>query len=1193
MMHCRHRLRLAALRGLRELFAQQGLLTLTLIAATGGALSAGPPVAPTDALSPQDELAKFHLPPGFAIQLVASEPDIQKPMNLNFDAQGRLWVTHSTEYPFPAENGTTARDGVTILDGIGPDGKARHITRFADKLNIPIGVVPLDGGASAIVWSIPYLWKLRDTNGDGAADEREILFGPYDFVDTHGDQNSLKLGTDGWVYACHGFRNASKIRRKGVGDVVLELQSGNTYRFRPDGSEIEQFSWGQVNPFGSCFDPFGNFYVADCHSKPVSLVLRGGYLESFGKPHDGLGFTPPITGNDHGSTGIAGAVYYDALQFPTEYRGSLFVGNVVTNRVHRDVFHWRGSTPWIDRPEDFLVCDDWWFHPVDLQLGPDGALYIADFYNCIIGHYEVDLKHPRRDRLRGRIWRVVWQGLDGQTPAPATGPNLVAASSADVWKALDDANLAVRTLATNELARRKIDPAQRPAAGQQSHASPRQAIGATWLAVRRGCLEMPAPHEPAWAEPVVRANWLRAAAESPRWDEAAAAAVRLRLNDVDPQVRRIAAEALACHPALAHIPPLVKLWNTSPPDDSLLVYAVKIAVRNSLQAEQELAQLAEFNLSSAERAKLAEVALAVPTAAAAWFTFKQAQSPDSPPDLLSRCLTHAARYVDAAQLGVVAKYVQQKYPDDVGRQLPLFAAIDAGLSQRGIALDRSSPLGQWGAALTAAVLTSESRTGPAWTVHPLENAPGGQPFQNPWGVRQRNCADGAASVLFFDSIVHGERLTGVLRSAPFTIPESLSFWLCGHNGHPGATPAPVNHVRLKLAAGGEEIARQVPPRNDVAQKVTWNLKPWAGRQGVLEVIDADAGTAYAWLAVSRFNPPVVGPPSADFAGDDSELTLAVKLVDKLKLAPQLPQVTALLTNRETSPGLRIAAAQAVMHLDAAGGSTAFAQIISNPAEPAALRAQAGQALGAINSPGANAALAAALAGAPATLEQAYALALAGSASGLEVLLDAIAAGKASARLLQDPPIIERMKPRLDPARAKRAAELTSRLPPADQRVRQLIAQRLANHAGSGAAIEKGAAVFKTHCAACHKIGDVGQKVGPQLDGIGQRGAERLLEDVLDPNRNVDGAFRATIIVTQSGLTITGLKLRDEGQVTVLVDSQGKEQRIAQAEIDESQISPISPMPSNLADAIPEADLHHLLAFLLSQQPPATAPPPAR
>lgn len=1184
-------------------FAITPLLIAINLAAANNSLQAGPPVAPTEPLTPQEQIKQFHLPPGFEIQLVASETDIQKPMNLNFDSRGRLWVTHSIEYPFPApaDGSRPPRDAVTILDGIGPDGKATKISKFAEELNIPIGVLPLYDGKEAIVWSIPYLWKLRDTNGDGKADQREILFGPYDFVDTHGDQNSLKLGLDGWIYACHGFRNDSKIRRKGEGPVVLELQSGNTYRFKPDGSEIEPYGWGQVNPFGSCFDQFGNFFTADCHSKPVSLVLRGGYIESFGKPNDGLGYTPPITGDDHGSTGLAGIVYYDAPQFPAEYRHNLFVGNVVTNRVHRDVPQWRGSTPWIQKPEDFLVCDDWWFHPVDLQIGPDGALYIADFYNCIIGHYEVDLYHPRRDRFRGRIWRVVWKGLDGQaaTPGPALALNEL--PTAKLFDKLSDPNLIVRTTVTNELTQRgdfvPVLQSQLKAAGRDAaKVDASKQVHLTWAALRGGELPSTEFLKPVWHDRVVRANWVRAVTEVPNWSEPMADGVRTRLRDEFPLIRRIAAEALGRHPDTANIAPLVKLWSQTPADDTLLVHAIRIALRNQLRSEQGLDRLATLSLSAPQQALVVDIALAVPTEAAAWFTFEYARRKDVAPDMLSRCLTHVARHVGEKRLNEVAEFVQSKYRGDLSQQLPLFQAIYAGLEQRGQTLQSDSALGQWGTALANAVLDPDSRLVPPWSVHPLESTlAGGKPgpFQNPWGVRKRNCADGRNDVLFFDSIVNGEQLTGILRSRPFEIPRSFSFWICGHNGIPTTNPEPVNRVVLKLVGAGgagEVIASQVPPRNDTAQKTTWDLQKWAGRKGVLEVLDADAGPSFAWLGVSRFEPPVVGEPSPDFVNADQQLTLGVKLVEQLKLGAQVPRVVALLSDRKTALPVRTAAVQALQRVDLAAGQAVLEKLVVDPAEPIALRSQAGQALGTLNSPAARTALTAAFVGAPSSLEQALALALAGTPEGVDSLLDTITAGKSSPRLLQDRPVVERLKPRLNPQREQRIAKLTAQLPPADKRVLGLITQRLAKFAASGGSPEKGAALYKTHCAACHKIGDVGLKVGPQLDGIGQRGAERLLEDIFDPNRNVDGAFRATQIVTKGGLTITGLKLRDEGQVTVLVDTQGKEQRIAAADIDESQVSPISPMPSNLADVIPEQDFQHLLAFLLAQKsaPPAPA-----
>ncbi|MSR60075.1 MAG: c-type cytochrome [Planctomycetaceae bacterium] len=1185
------RCRPAVLR--RPLLGSWVLLLVAIgLAVAGRALSAGPPVAPTDPLTPEEQLQKFHLPPGFEIQLVASEPDIQKPMNLNFDSRGRLWVSHSIEYPWPADAEASGRDSITILDGIGPDGKATKISKFAEELNIPIGVLPLGDGSEAIAWSIPNLWKLCDTDGDGKADEREILFGPYDYVDTHGNQNSLKLGLDGWVYAQHGFRNDSKIRRKGEGPVVLELQSGNTYRFKPDGSEIELFGWGQVNPFGSCFDQWGNLFNADCHSKPVSLVLRGGYIESFGKPSDGLGFTPPITGDDHGSTGIAGIVYYDAPQFPTEYRHNLFVGNVVTNRVHRDIPQWRGSTPWIEKPEDFLVCDDWWFHPVDLQIGPDGALYIADFYNCIIGHYEVDLKHPRRDRFRGRVWRVVWKGLDGKAAVPSPILALAELPTARLFGKLADPNLIVRTAVVNELAQRADFIPVLKAQLKDGINDSIPARHLSYAALRAGELMTSADFpDSVWQDPIVRANWLRAAAEFPHWRKVISYQVVAMLWDDDRRVGRIAVEALARQQQADYIEPLVAVSSIISTEDTLFAHAVKIALRNQFRSEAGLERLATLPLSDEERARLAEIVLAVPTEAAAAYLLDFVRKSEVAPEILPLYLTHVARHVGEQRLDAVAEFVQQKFRADLSQQLPLFQAVFAGLSQKGATIRAESALGIWGSDLAAAVLEPDSRLVSGWSVHPLENSSSKAAFQDPWGVRPRNCADGRNDVLFFDSIVRGEQLTGILRSRPFVIPEHFSFWICGHNGLPETNPEPVNHVRLKLVEGGEVIARQIPPRNDTAQKTTWNLEQWAGRKGVLEVVDADAGPSFAWLGVSRFEPSVVAEPSPDFTTGAHQLTLAVNLVEQLKLVTQFSRILGLLADRNEALSVRLAAARAAMRIDVAAGSEILERLVVDSTEPVSLRSQAAQALGTVNAASSRSALVAAFGSAPAALEQPLALALAGSADGVDALLEGIDAGKASPRLLQDPPIVERLAPRLNPQREERIAELTAQLPPADERIRDLIAERLKGlSAGGGASLEKGAALFNTHCAACHKIGEVGKKFGPQLDGIGQRGAERLLQDILDPNRNVDGAFRATILVTKAGLPITGLKLRDEGQVTVLVDIEGKEQRISADDIDESQLSSISPMPSNFDKSIPEADFRQLLAFLLSQQSAPVAEP---
>ena len=303
-------------------------------------------IANTDPRSPADEARGFHLPPGFEIQLVASEPDIHKPLNIDFDDRGRLWVTETVEYPFPENDGKLKhQDAVKILEDFGPDGKARKITTFADGLNIPIGVLPLSAAKpqDALVYSIPNIYRLRDTDGDGKADERTVLYSKYGYKDTHGMTSNFTWGFDGWVYACHGFSNTPRSRAATVKPSPCSRATSTACG--PTARTGVVHVHGQVNPFGLAFDPLGNLYSCDCHTQPIWQLLRGGYYPSFGKPHDGLGFAPTMLDHYGDSTAIAGIAYYAADQFPKEYRDSGFIGDVVTNRVNAFRLTWRGSTP--------------------------------------------------------------------------------------------------------------------------------------------------------------------------------------------------------------------------------------------------------------------------------------------------------------------------------------------------------------------------------------------------------------------------------------------------------------------------------------------------------------------------------------------------------------------------------------------------------------------------------------------------------------------------------------------------------------------------------------------------------------------------------------------------------------------------------------------------------------------------------
>ncbi len=508
-------------------------IALALFLFTGTLTAAEPKdrlIRETPALSPEAERAALHVPAGFEVQLFAAEPQINKPINLAFDARGRLWVSSTVEYPYAADKSrwsdehgtrvTDSRDAIKILEDTDGDGRADRVTVFADGLNIPTGVLPWhkpEHKAGCIAFSIPNIWYFADTDGDDRADLREILFGPLGFEkDTHGMCSSFRIGLDGWVYATHGFNNTSRFEVRGgkmtnegrTNDELtpkprnpkadasslaprhsfviphssfdipgrrLELQSGNVFRFKPDGSRVERYTSGQVNPFGLAWDRYGNLYSADCHSSPVYQLIRGACYPSFGKPHDGLGFAPVMCQHTHGSTGICGIVYLDGGVWGPEWDDHILLGNCVTSRVNHDHVSFTGSTPKANEQPDFITSDDPWFRPVDLQLGPDNALYIADFYNKIIGHYEVPLDHKGRDKTRGRIWRIVNKK---HTESLRASP--VAASPLN---ALHSSNLTRRYLATEMLVQQN-----NPAHDADAPASEESVAHRLWIGARLGTI---------------------------------------------------------------------------------------------------------------------------------------------------------------------------------------------------------------------------------------------------------------------------------------------------------------------------------------------------------------------------------------------------------------------------------------------------------------------------------------------------------------------------------------------------------------------------------------------------------------------------------------------------------------------------------------------------------------------------------
>jgi glucose/arabinose dehydrogenase/HEAT repeat protein len=762
-------------------------------------------VRPTDPLTPEDEQKRFTLPAGFEIQLFASEPEIAKPLNMAFDDRGRLWITNTVEYPYPAPPDRKGRDSIRILEDTDGDGRADKITTFADGLNIPMGLYPYKNGV--IAFSIPNIWFFEDTDGDDKVDRRTKLYGPFGFDrGAHGLNNSFRRGFDGWIYANHGFNNDTTV--KGADGHTIHMQSGNTYRFRPDGSRIEQFTWGQVNPFGSTFDELGNLFTADCHSKPIYQLLRGGYYPSFGKPHDGLGFVVPMMDHLHGSTAISGLAQYRGNNFPAEYQGNMFSGNVMTSRVNRNSLVYHGSTILAKEEPDFVVSTDPWFRPVDLQVGPDDALYIADFYNRIIGHYEVPLDHPGRDRTSGRIWRVIYTGNDKNTKLPRRLPDFTKQSVSELISELGDHYQTRRTLAANKI----FDDFGKNATKSLKEAlfdstDPHVQTQLFWILYRLGELNddimfFLTPDK----NRMVRIHAMKVLAETSKWSDETVAMVQAGLQDPDAFVRRAAADALGRHPDHGSLRFLLDYLQEVPPKDNHLRHTIRMAVRDHLQHSENFSQLLKNRPSTIDAREMASVCVALKTEQAGSFLLDYIQNNSVSRKEMTDYLKHASEFVSPEKTDTLARFAQQRFPADLEFQTSLIASIHTGLKQRGE--PASQTLRQWGTELSKKMVDSLDDESMIWFNTPI---PGKRFTQNPWVFQNRPAADGKADNKLLSSFPRGEQLTGVLRSRTFTIPNKFSFYLSGHDGFPDKPISRLNFVRLRQDQTHELLAEVSPP----------------------------------------------------------------------------------------------------------------------------------------------------------------------------------------------------------------------------------------------------------------------------------------------------------------------------------------------------------------------------------------------
>ena len=408
-------------------------------------------------LSPEDSMKYTQVPVGFRMELFAAEPDVINPIYMAWDERGRLWVVETVDYPNEFKDGRKGNDRIKICEDTDGDGKADKFTVFAEGFNIPTSMTFARGGI--ILAHAPEFYFLKDTDGDDKADVREVLFTGWGVGDTHAGPSNLRYGFDNWIYGTVGYARFTG----SLGGKQHNFGMG-VFRFKPDASDIEFLHQFNNNTWGLGFNAAGDVFGSTANNNPT--FFGGIPATVFGEDRqmsakmiaDSRSFhpiTPNIRQVDafNAYTAGCGHAFATSAAFPKKYRDrAAFICGPTGNLLGSYYITQKGAGYSAKNGFSFVASADEWFSPIVAEVGPDGHLWIADWYNFIIQHNPTPSIgrggyaarngrgnahiNPNRDRQHGRIYRVVWEGAQKSKIT-----SLANASPLQLVKALDNDNL--------------------------------------------------------------------------------------------------------------------------------------------------------------------------------------------------------------------------------------------------------------------------------------------------------------------------------------------------------------------------------------------------------------------------------------------------------------------------------------------------------------------------------------------------------------------------------------------------------------------------------------------------------------------------------------------------------------------------------------------------------------------------------
>ncbi|MCC7084410.1 MAG: c-type cytochrome [Pirellulales bacterium] len=399
-----------------------------------------PPGSP---LSPQQALQKMVVPSGFSVELVIAEPELINPVAMTIDERGRFWIAESIEYP--RHEPGRGKDRIKVFEDTDRDGKFDRSEIFADGLNIPSGIVIGRGG----VWvaNAPDILFYKLGSDGRAVGPPEVVVTGFGRDDTHELPNSLTWGPDGWLYGLNGVFNRS----------VVKSNNGKTYEFtcamfriHPQTHEFQIFCEGTSNPWGLAFDGDGSAFVSACVIDHLwHLVETGYYRRQAGEYPQFTWLIESIVKHHHQKAAYCGLHYFDSDAYPEEYREMLYMGNIHGACINVDKLQHDGSTYSATGQPDFLAANDPWFMPISQKTGPDGCLYVLDWYDRYHCYQDASRDAPGVDRQQGRLYRIRYNGTPRAAPL-----NLAQESDDQLIARLASANIYFRDLAQRLLSER-------------------------------------------------------------------------------------------------------------------------------------------------------------------------------------------------------------------------------------------------------------------------------------------------------------------------------------------------------------------------------------------------------------------------------------------------------------------------------------------------------------------------------------------------------------------------------------------------------------------------------------------------------------------------------------------------------------------------------------------------------------------